>query len=371
MASTHYVIVGAGFAGAATAYHLTRSGVSDIIILEQERSAGVHSSGRNASVIRQLIPDPSMASLAQEGAAFLRNLPSDWPVPVNFEQNGSLLLGRGVEWENLTRDAERARLRGIKVECWSRQQAVEYVKVLKGAGFDGAVWCPADGVIDIHALLYGYLRAAASKGVKIRYGSPLQGIDTESNRVIGITTRDERIRADVVINAGGAWAGLIAEMAGALNISLRPCRRHLFLTPPLHWVDRSWPFVLDVSSQLYFRPDSGGLLLCPCDEDETAPGIPPTDGSMIEVLADKVKLHLPDISSVPIMKSWAGLRTFSADGRFVIGWDPKIRGFFWVAGLGGHGVTTSSAVGALATRLILSGNEKNAGAFSPKRFVEV
>ena len=371
MASTHYVIVGAGFAGAATAYHLARSGAKGIVILEQERIAGVHSSGRNASMIRQIIPDPLIGPLAQEGAAFLRHLPADWPLPVKFEQYGSLLLGSGKEWETLSRNAERARQKGIEVECWSRQRAEEYVKVLKGADFDGAVWCPTDGVIDIHALLSGYLKAATSLGADIRYGSPVIGIDVEDGHTTAVVTRDERVRAEIVINAAGAWAGPIGEMAGAVRAPLHPCRRHLFVTPPLSWVDRRWPFVWDVSHELYFRPESGGLLLCPCDQDEMAPGIPPTDDSVIELLARKVNHHFPEISSVPIKRSWAGLRTLCADGHFVIGWDPKIRGFFWLAGLGGHGVTTSSAVGALATRLILSGNEKNAGDFSPKRFMEV
>ncbi|MCH7914304.1 MAG: FAD-binding oxidoreductase [Deltaproteobacteria bacterium] len=371
MTSAHTVIVGAGFAGAATAYHLARSGASGIVVLEQERLAGVHSSGRNASMIRQIVPDPSIGSLAQEGAAFVRNLPSDWPLLVNFEQNGSLLLASGKEWESLTRDAERARQIGIEVECWSRQRAEQYVKILKGADFDGAVWCPTDGVIDIHALLSGYLKSATSMGTEVRYGGSVRAIDVEDNRVTGVMIGNERVKADVIINAAGAWAGLIGEMAGSVKVPLLPSRRHLFLTPPLPWVDSRWPFVWDVSHELYFRPESGGLLLCPCDQDEMAPGIPPTDDSMIELLAGKVSRHLPEISSIPIKRSWAGLRTLCADGRFVIGWDPKIHGFFWLAGLGGHGVTTSSAVGALATRLILSGNEKSAGDISPKRFMEV
>ena len=75
-----------------------------------------------------------------------------------------------------------------------------------------------------------------------------------------------------------------------------------------------------------------------------------------------------EISNVPIMRSWAGLRTLTPDGRFVIGWDPKVDGFFWVAGLGGHGVTTSSAVGALAAKLILNSDEKGSDGFSPRRY---
>lgn len=369
MISAHCVIIGAGFAGAATAYHLARRGVRDIIILEQERLAGVHSSGRNASMVRQVVTEPAIMQLTREGAAFLRNLPADWPLPVVYQQNGSLLLGSGKVWERLSRDMETARQLGIEVQAWSHKRATEHVPALRGADFEGAVWCPTDGVVDIHALLSSYLQAAVSNGIKVTYGRLVRGIDVRDGRVNGVITAEGTVKAEVVVNAGGAWAGVIGELAGAVKVALRPRRRHLFVTAPLPWVDPIWPFVWDVAHDIYFRPDSGGLLLCPCDQDEMLPGIPPTDDSVQALLAEKVPRYLPTISNVAIKRSWAGLRTLSGDGRFVIGWDPQVRGFFWVAGLGGHGVTTSSSVGALAASLILNPDASESAEFSPKRFV--
>ncbi len=370
MISAQYVIIGAGFAGAATAYHLAQRGVREIVVLEQESMAGVHSSGRNAAMVRQVVSDPAIAGLAREGAAFLRNLPADWPVPVSFQQNGSLLLGRGEGWKKISHDAESAQRTGIGVECWSRERAEEHVQVLRDADFDGAVWCPTDGVVDIHAFLSGYLRAAAALGTQVRYGCSVHGIDVKDGRVTGVVTASEVIRTETVINAAGAWAGGIGKLAGALEAPLRPCRRHLFVSALVSWVDPRWPFVWDITHDVYFRPESGGLLLCPCDQDEMAPGSPATDDSVTELLAEKINRHLPGISNIAIRKSWAGLRTLSADGRFVIGWDPKVRGFFWVAGLGGHGVTTSSSVGDLAASLILKGDGAKSREFSVERFIK-
>ena len=368
MISSQYVIIGAGFAGAATAYHLARHGVKNILLLEQEKVAGVHSSGRNASMIRQVVPENAVMRLAKEGAAFLRGLPSDWQIPVDFQRNGSLLLGSGEGWDRLSRDAEMAREVGIEVESWLPEKAKDYVPVLKDADFDGAIWCPTDGVVDIHALLSGYLKAAFSMGTQIRYSCSVQGIEVQDGRACGVLTAEGLIRAETVINAAGPWAAVVGKMAGAVEAPLRPCRRHLFVTTPLPWVDPKWPFVWDDAHGIYFRPDSGGLLLCPCDQDEMAPGDPPTDSSVAELLAEKIRQRFPGIADVAIRKSWAGLRTLSSDGRFVIGWDSKVRGFFWVAGLGGHGVTTSSAVGALAAGLILDPSERRGGPFSPGRF---
>src|SRR5581483_1831380 len=105
MESHEIVIVGAGFAGAATAYHLTRQGRGGVLVIEQESIPGFHSSGRNAAMMRQCVPDPDLAALTRDGAAFLRNLPQDWPEPVQLKQNGSLLLGSGAGWQKLQQDA--------------------------------------------------------------------------------------------------------------------------------------------------------------------------------------------------------------------------------------------------------------------------
>jgi D-arginine dehydrogenase len=369
VSSSPYVIVGAGFAGAATAYHLARRGAREILILEQEQVPGVHSSGRNAAMVRQIVPDPAIAALAEEGAAFLRSLPPDWPSPVSFERNGSLLLSSGEGWYKLARDAESARRMGMTAECWTRERACELVPILEDADFEGAVWCSTDGVVDIHALLSGYLKAAQSLGARVRYRSAAQKIETRAGRVTAVVTADETIQTGTLIDAAGPWASTVAKMAGAVEAPLHPCRRHLFLTAPLSWADRKWPFVWDTTHEFYFRPESGGLLLCPCDQEEMAPCDAPTDESATELLFEKIQRYFPALSDVAIKNQWAGFRTLSSDGRFVIGWDPKVSGFFWVAGLGGHGVTTSSAVGALAAKLILGHDGKEGEKFSPARFV--
>lgn len=371
MSSAQIVIIGAGFAGAATAYHLARKGARNILVVEQERVAGYHASGRNASLIRQVIAEPSTMALARDGAAFLRQLPKDWPAPVSYEENGSMLLGSGAAWEALQRDAAQAREAGVKLEIVSQERATRKVDMLDGAQFDGAIWCPTDGVVDIHALLSGYLKKAGAMGAQIRYGCRLNAVETTGGRIAKVQLDNDWVTTDFLINAAGAWASAVGKIAGAAPIPLRPLRRHLFVTGPLSWVDKRWPFVWDVSHGFYFRPDSGGLLLCACDEEEMAPCDAPTTEAAVELLAEKTRVYFPRFADLPIMKSWAGLRTFAPDGRFVVGWDPQVTGFFWVAGLGGHGVTTSAAVGALAADAILNGGSRLTEDLSPARFVPI
>ena len=368
METFEFAIIGAGFAGAATAYHLTRRGANDIVILEQESIPGFHSSGRNAAMVRQCVPDPDLATLTRDGAAFLRALPGGWHEPVAFKQNGSLLLGAGPSWLKLQKDAEIGRRLGIDVEFWTAEQAKRHVPVLKGAEFEGAVWCASDGVVDIHALLSGYLKLTAGKGGRVRYGTRVRSVRIGGGGDVEIAIDGGAIRAKTLINAAGAWANVLAGMAGAGAMPLRPCRRHLFVSPPLGWVDSSWPFVWDVAHDIYFRPEGTGLLLCPCDQTELPPGDPPVEESVRELLAEKIDRFMPALAGVSIHKGWAGARTLTPDGRFIIGWDPKIENFFWVAGLGGHGMTTSSAVGALAAELLTGGPGKKSPPFSPQRF---
>jgi len=99
-----------------------------------------------------------------------------------------------------------------------------------------------------------------------------------------------------------------------------------------------------------------------------APGDPPVDDNVKEMLADKIDRFMPALNGVSISRGWAGLRTLTPDGRFVIGWDPQVENFFWVAGLGGHGMTTSAAVGELAAKLLMAGPTDDAGPFRPGRF---
>ena len=363
-----YVIVGAGFAGAATAYHLARRGVSNILLLEQESIPGFHSSGRNAAMLRQCVSDPDLTKLAREGANFIRQLPDDWPEPVPFKQNGSMLLGSGPGWEKLKRDTTVGLSVGIEMELWTAQQAKQRVPVLEQAEFDGAAWCGTDGIVDIHALLSGYLKYAASRGAQIHYNSPVQAVKSVNGKV-QLTTSSGVVETKTLVNASGAWANVVAKLAGAKELPLKPCRRHLFVSPPIAWVDPSWPFVWDVSHDIYFRPEGEGLLLCACDQTELAPGDPPVDESVKEMLAEKIQRFMPALSEVAVSRGWAGFRTLTPDGRFVIGWDPTIENFFWVAGLGGHGMTTSAAVGSLAAELLIGGPGKKSPPFCPDRFV--
>jgi len=189
-------------------------------------------------------------------------------------------------------------------------------------------------------------------------------------RLESVTCGERKISTRRLVNAAGAWASEVAALAGAVPCPLTPFRRHLVYTGAWDTVAADWPYVWDLSRDVYFRPESSGLLLSPCDHTNAEPGVPSTSPAALDLLEDKLRGAFPALADLPVARSWAGLRIFAPDGRFVLGPDPRVAGFYWAAGLGGHGVTTSPAVGAQVAEAILSPETAERSVFSPNRFWE-
>jgi len=361
------VVIGAGFAGAATAYWLTRLGMRDVLLVEREEFLGRHASGQNAALARKSFVGGAIRPLADEGVRFLTSPPDDFPARDLLRKNGSLLLGSGKEAEQLREEAVSSTDVAGSSSWFDREQVESRVSLTKGADFEGGLFCPDDGVVDIAALLEGYLHAARHRGATLTMGGRLTSIRTENGKITGVEASAGSISTRVVVNAAGAWATEIGELAGGTPISLRPYRRHLVTAESTEPIDSGWPFLWDVTHGIYFRPEPPGLLLSPCDETEQPPGSPDVDRAALELLAEKIGRHFPALRNIRIHRVWAGLRTLSPDGAFVIGRDPRIDGFIWCAGLGGHGMTTSAAVGRLAAEAAMG--EAEDPLHSPARFV--
>ncbi len=363
------VIVGAGFAGIATAYRLTEQGISDVVILEKEKIPGFHSSGRNAGMIRQINFDPQIARMAVAGASYVRSqAPSE-----SFHLTGSILLGGKTGWPRLRKARSEFSDSGLPIE------EVEEVKPdlarsrwpdTAGSDFLGALYTSSDGVVDPHALLSDYLRKAQAGGARLFPDCEVERIEHNRNSTLSVRTASFEFRARHVVNASGAWASEVGKLARAFPVPLVPYRRHLFHTGILEPKRKPGPFIWDEENSIYLRPESGGLLLSACDASLSRPGVPTVAEDAAVMLATKLAAAFPVHVDLPVARSWAGLRTFAPDQRFVIGPDPIVPGFYWVAGLGGHGVTVSAAAGALAAKTILEPVQDRQNPFSPSRFAK-
>jgi len=338
------VIVGGGFAGAATAFHLAQAGVRDVIILEREATCGYHASGRNAGLCRQMCNDDLVTGLAIAGAEFLRRPPGGFR-PL-LDQTGSLLLSANPAV--LDDMAVRAARRDLPHERLGLDRVLGRWPRLTGVPAVGAVFFPTDGVIDIHALLTGFLNTARAGGARVFQSAEVRRFRPGRGSVLLETARGN-VTAEVVVNAAGAWAGEIGRRAGAEPLELTCLHRHLFLTERVPGVDRRAPFAWFVDrDEMYVRPEEEGYLISACDAVPIEPCDARVSPDAAAVLGERLRRVAPWLADLSVARAWACLRTFAADQRPVVGWDPAAPWLFWVAGLGGHGATTCAAVGRLA-----------------------
>jgi glycine/D-amino acid oxidase-like deaminating enzyme len=366
-ASADVVVAGGGFAGAATAFHLARLGVRDVVVIEADDQFGSQASGLNAAMARQVVGDAATGAMLRSSVA---GFVDAWARDAGFRPCGSLLLLGGEGEQGLLGTAREAAAAGLDCRVADRDEVVARVPVLEDTPFTAAISTASDGVVDIHALLWKYLGGARAAGASLAAACPVTGVETSGGRVVAVLTPRGRVACRLLVDAAGAWANRVAALAGLPPLPMTPYRRHLAVTPPVPGVNPGWPFVWHVGACFYFRPEVGGLLLSPCDQTPAEPGPSTRDPAAIEDLARKLARNVPALADLPVKRYWAGLRTITADTRFAIGPDPRLSGFFWVAGLGGHGMTGSWAVGKLAAELIAGAAPgADAAPVAPARFL--
>lgn len=349
MDTVDILIIGGGIAGLATAAALTGKGRS-VALLDRELVPGFYASGHNAGMARSLTGRIEHSRLAVEGRQRLAEAGL-------LDPTGGLLLAM----DPAALDPLEAEARALGVEAIRGSGSGE-----PGLKAGAHLRMPGDGVINIHGLLGACARRAREGGAALHYGEEVAAIHAEAEG-FRVETARRSLFATTLVNAAGAWASSIGRQAGGLELALDPRRRHL------GWSDHPFearPWAWWVDRPFYARRESGGTLLCPCDEGEVPlppQGLQPaTDAGAMEPLAATAAELAPDLEDAPLVRAWAGLRTFSPDRRFVVGWDPVNPRLFWVAALGGHGMTTGLAVGELAAKLLL---ERGEHGLSPRRFV--
>jgi len=178
------------------------------------------------------------------------------------------------------------------------------VPALTDAPFGGALWNPHDGVVDIHALLQGYLAGARAGGARIAYRRTVRAVEVTAGRIAAVHTDAGTIQTRCLVNAGGGWAGTLGEMAGCGTRTLIPRRRHLFQTLVDGAVDRGWPFVWHNDVDVYFRPEGDGLLMSPCDATPHEAREPMVDEAAQHALAEKLARAFPALATARITSGW-------------------------------------------------------------------
>jgi D-arginine dehydrogenase len=365
------IIIGCGIAGASLAYFLAERGLGDVLILEREEQPGYHSTGRSAAVLVRIDPVPSVLALKLLAGPFLREPPPGFARHPLLEPSGILVTFQGSMSGLVERIVAGLTSAGVAIEALSPFEVIEKLPVLRPEFLDAGILLPEDGHIDVHELLWSYLRHARARGAELRTGVSVTGIKVERGRCAGVVTDSGEIHARWVVDAAGAWAGKVARLAGAADIELTPLRRTMISFQPPQGVETDgWPLVINYSHPLFFSPESGGLYASPMDEEPSQPCDAQPDDLGVAQTIDRLEQQAPELVPRTLRRKWAGLRTFAADQGLVVGEDPLVKGFFWLAGQGGCGIETSPAVGQIAADLIIDGKTEriDAAQLSPTRF---
>ena len=347
--SCDFLIIGGGIAAASIGYWLAPHG--RVTLLERESQPGYHSSGRSAALFLASYGTQQVRALTRASRAFLDRPPEGFAEAPILSPRGALFVATPEQADLL--DAHCALLQAMSPQSQrlSPDETLARVPVLRREQLLGGAYEPDASDIDVHALHQGYL-----KGLRRHGGSLLCDAEaTHIERHAGqwqVQAGGREHRAPVLINAAGAWCDEVARCAGVRPIGLVPKRRSAFIfAPPPGLSVAGWPSVVGADESWYLKPDAGMLLGSPANSDAVSP-----QDVQPEELDIALGIHrIETMTTLQIRRptrTWAGLRSFVADGDLVGGFDPEADGFFWVAAQGGYGIQTSAAMGQACAALV-------------------
>jgi len=372
LSSADIIVVGGGIAGLSAGATLARH--AKVIVLEAEEAVGYHSSGRSATMLHYALGDPQVRALTLASRTLFDAPPSDFadvplghrvPVLIHARENEMGALNALHEAIAPFATLERVGEDGIRALC-------PVIRTGEGGAVAGLV--DRNGIrLDPHALMQAHVRALKLHGGEVVTSARVTGVNRSADRWTISTDRGETFSANVLVNAAGAWADALADLAGVGRLGLQPLRRTIItFDAPSGFDVSAWPFAKTVGDDLYFAPESGRLFASPMDEGQTDPCDAQPDEYDVALAAHRVE-ERTTMKVQRIHSRWAGLRTFAPDRHIIAGFDPRAEGFFWLAGQGGFGLQTSPAMAGIVESLIAGSpwpiDAVTAEDLSPARFL--
>ena len=374
MRTAETIVIGGGIAGLSLAARIAPQ--TKTLVLEAEGAPGYHASGRSVAIAHFGLGDRVVRTLTALSLPDLAaDPPDDRARPAIVHP--ALHIARQDEKDALNGLADVHRHFDCDFEEISGEEARGLFPVLKV----GPDHCHAAIVdhgalkLDADAMLQGHLRDLRAAGGEFLTGARVTAISCEGATWLVETTAGPA-RAERVIDAAGAWADEIAQLAGVPGIGIEPRRRTVISFAGPENVDvSSWPFTKTVGEGFYILPEgSGRLLASPMDQTPSAP----CDAAPEEIDKATIAYRIEeacDLGVGRIEHSWAGLRSFAKDELPVVGYAAGAPGFFWFAGQGGYGFQTSPALARIGEALLfdrewprdLAELEISPGLFAPAR----
>jgi D-arginine dehydrogenase len=356
-------VIGAGMAGASLVAELAPH--ASVLVAEAEDRPGYHATGRSAAFWEECYGGPDVVPLTLASGPYLREHDM-------LGRRGALYIGRAEDEPKIDAFMRRFADSGASIERFGRTALERRIPGLRSE-WQHAVHEPACADIDVAGLHQHYLTRAREGGVELRCRSRLEAAEREGAGWRLSFSGAGEARARVLVDAAGAWADSVAEIAGARALGIQPLRRTVaqLRTAPAPPADL--PLVLDISGAFYFKPEHGKLWLSPHDETPSPPCDAAPEELDVALAIDRFE-QVVDWRIEAVEHKWAGLRSFAPDRLPTYGYDAQVPGFFWFAGQGGFGIQTSPAAAHLGAQLLLDRPSDSMTAaldpalYSPARF---
>jgi len=373
MSSADIVIIGSGVMGVSIAYQLAMRGATNIVILERDTIA-FGSSGRAMGGIRQQFADELDIRFSIAGVRFYEQFTQNYdasaspdrPKPPRFYQYGYMFLCTSPEsWQTMQRHAGLQQSLGVPTQLLSPDEVKQRVQQLVVDDVLGATFCPTDGYSDTPTMTQALAYEAQARGVSIREHAPVVGISVEHGKVQAVQTPQETISTPLVINATGAYAAFVAQLAGIPDLPVRPLRRQLLLTEPFADLPEDVPMTIDAATGFHFRRRDGGVVFAlplppTTEEDELNQALAPEafaltiDEGFWPLLQVHARRRCPTLANAQVARTWTGLYEMTPDEEPVLG-KTEVEGFLCACGFSGHGFMHAPMAAKLMAELILDG----------------
>jgi 4-methylaminobutanoate oxidase (formaldehyde-forming) len=355
------VVIGGGVGGCAILYWLARLGWNDVVLCERaDLTSG--STFHSAGLVGQLRGSLSLTRMMMNSVELYRTLGDRVGLETGWREVGSLRLASSEErMEELRRQAGWAKTFGLELELVSAEEAARLFPPMSTDGVLGAAHLPTDGYIDPSQLTFALAEGARRHGAEIATGTRVTGIGVERGRVTGVETDRGSIETGVVVNAGGMFAAEIGRLAG-VTVPVVPMAHEYLVTKP-SGLPLEMPTMRDPSLLVYFRPESGGLVMGGYERNPVSwglDGIPADfngrlleeDWPRFEELMTNAIVRVPSLEDAEVVRLINGPEGFTPDGEFILG-PTDVRGFWVAAGFCAHGLAGAGGMGKLVAEWIV------------------
>jgi sarcosine oxidase subunit beta len=368
---TQVAIIGSGIIGAAIAYYLTRKGISDVLVLEQGEIGFQGATSACLGGLRTQFSTAVNIRFSLLSREVYQRFKKEFGVDPGFKPYGYLFLATTPkQWRTFTNMSRLMTDFDLPIELLSPQEVSERWPFIRVDDLSGGSYTKDDGFYSPVEILQGFVKKARQGGAVFLEKVEVAGISIKNSKAVGIQTKDGlKIKADIVVNAAGPWAGRVAAMAG-LNLPIGPLKRHLFFTDTFREIPDIFPMVIDVDNGWYIKREGWGLILGgPTGSKSYSQHV---DFDAKEWAAEKSLQRIPALDRLKIIRGWVGHYEMTPDHHAVIGTFPELRNFICAAGFSGHGFQHAPATGLIVAELIANGEAETEDPYPlrPTRFRE-